>query len=380
MLLRIKRNETIRSYIARNTYLSENSQLAKWESIGQLTTFHIRELALLLGWGGCYGFNRLLHNHTYQPLHSIFKISLDMAYSGRKYIAGYGDYEPVLAKYLSFCPECIRSDIGLFGFSYWRRNPLGSLTVCAVHNVVLETECPICGEPFTSIEHGLNIMWGGCGGKRLEECIAKINTDAAELKRSRLLEAIFNYGFHISLELTLKKLSLRLSNSPMTSQMARHQQDLERISSTIERQVRQVNEDRRNNDASHFEQIDFDSVIDAIALLYETFQDFILDLDDPLNQRREITSLWSTFRSGGHESAHYVQEDYSLGVGNWFCLNPSPPSLRLRPGDFASQLIPIIYRCCRISYPYERGVYRTRMWADPPHPPIPVVGPVNSYG
>jgi hypothetical protein len=374
MLLRIKRNETIRSYIARSTSLSENNKFAKWNSLKELTAVHIREVALLLGWRGCYGFNRLLHNHTYQPLHSVFKNSHDMAYSGRKYIAEYGDYEPVLPKCLSFCPECIRSDIDSFGFSYWRRNPFGSLTVCAAHNVLLESDCPICGEPFTSIKHGLNVMWEGCGGKHLGECVAKINTDAAELKRSSLLEEIFNYGFHISLELTLERLSLRFSMSPMTSQMALSQQDLDRLSRTIERQLSQVQEDRRNNDASYFERIDFDSVIDAIALLYDTFQDFIFDLDHSPDQSHEITSLWSTFRSGGHESAHYVQEDYSMGVGNWFCLYPSPPSLRLRPGDFARQLIPIIYPCCRINYADEHGVRRTKMWADPPHPSIPGAG------
>lgn len=381
MLLRIQRNETIRSYIERNIYIYGKAQFKQWNTPQELTAAHIKEVASLLGWHGCYGFNRLLHNHTFQPFHSVFKNSQDMAYSGTRYISEVNNYEPISRAYLTFCPECVRSDVATFGFPYWHRNPLGSLSVCAIHNVVLEAECPICGKPFTSQKHGLNVMWEGCGGKHLSECVAKVNDDPLELKRSRIIDVIYDYPFHISIESALKTLSLRfiLKQTEIPKKSSNHK-DLYRLSGIINDQLSLVKKHAQNNIGFYFEFVDFDSIINSIAVLYDSFQDFISDIGDSGDQLRGITSLWSTFRSGGHESAHYVEENYSLGVGTWFCPYPSPLSLEFGRGDSARQLIPIDYPCCKIAYAKEPGVQRTKMWADPPHPPIPNIGLENSYG
>lgn len=209
MRLRIQRNETIRSYIERSIFICGKGQFPKWYTSKRLTTEDIRGVASLLGWHGCSGSNRVLHSHTYQPLHSVFKSSQDMAYSGSKYIAEFADYEPAFQKHLTFCPECVKTDFATIGFSYWRRDPLESLTVCAIHNVILEDVCPNCDRPFTSQEHGRNVMWDGCGGKYLNECTSRVNNDHAELKRSRLIDEIYEYRFHVSLEPALEALSLR---------------------------------------------------------------------------------------------------------------------------------------------------------------------------
>ncbi|OCR25651.1 hypothetical protein AFK24_07960 [Pseudomonas syringae] len=81
MLLRIQQDETIRSYIERSTFLSEQHLFKKSYAIDELTISDFRDVASMLGWHGCYGFNRLLHNHTIQPLLSVFKNPQDMCQS-----------------------------------------------------------------------------------------------------------------------------------------------------------------------------------------------------------------------------------------------------------------------------------------------------------
>jgi hypothetical protein len=186
MLLRIHRNEAIRSYVERNIFICGNGKFPKWYTSKRLTTEDIRSVASLLGWHGCSGFNRILHSHTYQPLHSVFKNSQDMANSGSKYIAEFADYEPALQKPLTFCPECLKTDFATIGFSYWRRDPLESLTVCAIHNVILESVCPICDRPFTSQEHGRNVMWEGCGACRHRQLWVEICPSDGSWTCSRL--------------------------------------------------------------------------------------------------------------------------------------------------------------------------------------------------
>jgi len=72
MLLRIQRDETIRSFIERNIFILGKGRFPKWYTSKRLTSEDVRNVASLLGWHGCSGFNRLLHNHTCQPLFSLF--------------------------------------------------------------------------------------------------------------------------------------------------------------------------------------------------------------------------------------------------------------------------------------------------------------------
>lgn len=381
MLLRIQRDETIRSFIERNIFIFGEGWSPKWYTSKSLTSENVRNVASLLGWHGCSGFNRILHNHTYQPLLSVFKNSQDMAYSGSKYIAELADVDPAFPSRLTFCPECVKSDLKKIGFSYWRRPSLESVGVCAIHNVILESVCPACDRPFTSHGHSRNVMWEGCCGKYLSESPSRMNNDLAELKRSRLVDEIYKYRFHISLIPALETLEVRffLNSSEMLLN-AFNKEELYNLSRTISNQLALVKEHAGSNIAFYFERVDFDSIINSITMLYDSLQDFVADVIDPCDQIRDITSLWSTYRAGGHESANYVDENYSLGVGNWYCPYPSPLSLEFGRGDSIRKSILIAYPCCSFFDVKDKGVQRTPRWADPPHPAIPSTQPRKAYG
>ncbi|MHC8408751.1 hypothetical protein ACYZTR_00885 [Pseudomonas sp. Hz4] len=381
MLLRIQQNETIRSFIERNIFILGETRFPKWNASKSLTSEDVRNVASVLGWHGCYGFNRLLHSHTCQPLHSVLKNSQDMAYSGSKYIAEFVDVDPAFPKRLSFCPECVKSDFEKIGFSYWRRASLEFVGVCAIHNVMLESVCPACDRPFTFKGHSHNVMWEGCGGKYLSESSSRVNNDLAQLKRSRLIDDLYKYRFHISLIPTLEALSIRfLSVSSKTLSDAFNQEELQKLSRVIITLLARVKIHAESNLAFYFESVDFNSIINSITMLYDEFQEFVADVIDPCDQQRDITSLWSTYRAGGHESGHYVDENYSLGVGNWYCPYPSPLSLGLGRGDFVRQSISTSYPCCSFVGVKKGRVKRAQNLADPPHPAIPCVEAMQAYG
>lgn len=211
MLLRIQRDESIRSFVERNIFILGKGLFPNWYVSKRITTEDIRYIASLLKWHGCFGFNRVLHNHTHQPLQSFFKNFQDMAYSGSKYIAEFADVDPAFPKSLTFCPECVKADLATLGFSYWRRASLESVGVCAIHNVILESICPQCDRPFTSQGHCRNVMWEGCGGKYLSETATRVNNNLAELKRARIVDEIYKCQFHVSLIPALEALSMRFS-------------------------------------------------------------------------------------------------------------------------------------------------------------------------
>lgn len=381
MLLRIQRDETIRSFIERNIFILGKGRFPKWYTSKRLTSEDVRNVASLLGWHGCSGFNRLLHNHTCQPLFSLLKNSQDMAYSGSKYITELLEIDSAFPKRLTFCPECVRSDFEKIGFSYWRRASIESVGVCAIHNVILESVCPACDKPFNFQGHSCNVMWEGCGGKYLSESHSRVNNDLAELKRSRLVDELYKYRFHISLIPALEALSVRIfSNSSGMPSNAFSQEDLHKISRMISTLLARLKIHAESNLAFYFEHVDFDSIIKSITMLYDGFQEFVADVVDPCDEVRDITSLWSTYRAGGHESAHYVDEDYSLGVGNWYCPYPSPLSFGYGRGDYIKKSISVVYPCCSfVEVKKGRGQLAPSL-ADPPHPAIPSIEPMEAYG
>ncbi|WP_133298306.1 hypothetical protein [Pseudomonas sp. GL93] len=374
MLLRIQRDESIRSFVERNIFILGKGLFPNWYVSKRITTEDIRYIASLLKWHGCFGFNRVLHNHTHQPLQSFFKNFQDMAYSGSKYIAEFADVDPAFPKSLTFCPECVKADLATLGFSYWRRASLESVGVCAIHNVILESICSQCDRPFTSQGHSRNVMWEGCGGKYLSETATRVNNNLAELKRARIVDEIYECQFHVSLIPALEALSMRFSLiSSRKSSKTLDQEKLFKLSNIVCTSLVLVKEHAINNVAFYFERIDFEAIIDSITMLYDSFQDFLSDVVAPCDQLRAYTSLWSTYRAGGHESAHYVDENYSLGVGYWYCPYPSPLSLEYGRGDYIRTQSPIAYACCSFVDVKDGGVQRASSWADPPHPAIPVI-------
>lgn len=78
----------------------------------------------------------------------VFKGNWDHSYSGKQYVSEgerFSEWEE------AFCPECVREDLELLGFSFWRRYGAPYVTVCHNHNVVLQSLCPHCSRPFVKV-------------------------------------------------------------------------------------------------------------------------------------------------------------------------------------------------------------------------------------
>lgn len=81
-----------------------------------------------------------------------------MAYSGTKYISQNAEYGIGFEPNPKFVQSVRRSDISSLGYFYWRRAAIGGLTVCRVHNVVIEANCPVRSKRFDSPGHGLDVL------------------------------------------------------------------------------------------------------------------------------------------------------------------------------------------------------------------------------
>ncbi len=92
MLLRIQPDESLRSYVERNIYLGLNSH--KLDILKGLYCVHwrgwvVKSIAELLGWHGCYGYNKLLHLHTSIPFSRVLKTESAMQLSPVEYEKRY---------------------------------------------------------------------------------------------------------------------------------------------------------------------------------------------------------------------------------------------------------------------------------------------------
>jgi hypothetical protein len=123
MIPKIQQDESLHSYLYRVVYLN----LTGYDSLrvrGALA-FNIdskaKAAASLMRWPGCYGFNRMLHDHSWYPISGIFNNGYDRSYPQRRYgpRANSADFSK---KEHAFCPKCMQEDIRELGFSYWRRS------------------------------------------------------------------------------------------------------------------------------------------------------------------------------------------------------------------------------------------------------------------
>lgn len=368
MLLQIQNEESLRSYVERNIYVGWKQphveifeRLSKY-SIGAAD---VKVIASVLNWRGCYGFNRLLHHHTNYPQYSIFKNIQDMSYSQRRYISAgycYGSDRTITG----FCPECVRGDLKSLGFSYWRRSH-STLKVCAAHNVTLVTSCPFCEKPFCHEGHGLDVMWNTCGGHHLSECEATRNDDALELKKAKFFEEISSSKTYICEETALTILHKKISRLGLSHAVRLGESDtsIEFITRVLHSKIK-----KRLKNNGHF--MDHSSLIfELLVITYDDFSDFLEDLRFEQSVCRPVESLWSTYRSGGCESAHYVAEDYSDGVGHWSCPYPSELSLDLATNDGYASRRAMIYICCNYKRKKMKGHQLKARRVDPAPPGVP---------
>lgn len=371
MLLRIQSDESLRSFIARNIFLNWHDPEIK--ALDRLSKFavcsnDVKVIAAAMGWFGCYGFNRLLHHHTFYPRYSIFKSSQDISYSHTEYRSQYHHFESDRVS-AAFCPECVKEDLNVLGFSYWRRAPRPDIKVCAKHNVHLVSNCPFCGRTFAYKGHGLEVMWKGCAGRHLSEILSVKNEDSLELKKAKFFKDVFDFGFVIPIESALlavndKFLCLISSYGEVGKGVA------EELRSKVRHVLKVIEVHAAENNAMFLSEYS-GLALDSVLFLYESFNHFLEDVKRYRYEPRPVSSLWSTYRAWGSESAQYVEEDHVHGVGHWLCPYPSPLSQLSHSNDRYDR--PTLYPCCNFPSPRRKGHQLSPRRVGPPLPAVPVL-------
>ncbi len=313
-----------------------------------------------MGWLGCYGFNRLLHNHTYYPRKAFLHEDEDLSYSQWAYIHS-ATYELTATPSL-FCPECVRNDIASLGFSYWRREHHPDVTVCAVHNVYLEAKCPFCLMPFSSKKHDLDVMWKGCKGLRLSQTPSRRNHKSMELKKATFFRDIFSFDSVISIE------AARLALIQRACGIRPHVREKLVSAKCLHESIGLLKDDFA--DDWNLANGGVEDAIYSLALtLYGGFQDFLSHVKCYDYRARKVELLWPTYESGSYQFVQYTREDYVHGVGHWSCTLSSKELSDYRGDGYGR---PVEYPCCNHvpSFYKTRPLRPNRVGSAPPGVPI----------
>ncbi|WP_339456390.1 TniQ family protein [Pseudomonas sp. EA_65y_Pfl1_P120] len=235
MLLTIQPNESLRSFLERHTYL--DSQAPSAISLRKISRFYmrasaIRVIAAAIGEDNCYGFNRLLRDHTSYPQLANFRQASQVAYSGSIYRSGRTRFETESVR-AAFCIACVKDDIESIGFAYWRRDHR-YVNVCAKHNVVLLKRCPICKNDIARHDYGYghSLLWKGCKGRHVFEFCGEINYDSSERIYSQIYEEIGQSRFYLLRDELIQHLEEKSKDMAFSEEISGEQ--LEEIEARLE--------------------------------------------------------------------------------------------------------------------------------------------------
>lgn len=342
MLLRIQKDESLRSYVERNRFLPGTNleiNTSKTLSHCHWGSSAVRKIAKTLGWLGCYGFNKLLHEHTESPSRYVFKSKFDYSYSGSDYLDSH--YIDSLKNHRSYCPLCAREDKIKLGYSYWRRIH-SDVSVCPKHNVTLLTVCQFCDKPFARGGHAINVMWTGCGGRDLGAAQPAPNTDLMALRQAKFFDEICSLEHHIYVETATAVLEAKINKL-----VADERPELltNRSFESFRRYI-DLRKERSDYQIRRFYDRG-DSLFTLAATVYETFGEFLGDCLTLEPNPPHINSFWDTYYWYLPYAEHFIQEDYSQGVAIW-----SWPHLEnlIRDPYFADMVrekrTPRHYQCC----------------------------------
>lgn len=213
MLLRIQPDESLRSFVERNLFLQLPTRALEIFGAPQFRhrrwrNKQVKSIATLLGWDGCYGFNKLLHSHTDYTIYGVLKAKDSFSYSSTEFEAGSFCFDD-FSRTRSYCPVCAKEDLCVRGYSYWRRNhPL--LNVCAKHNVELLASCQFCRKPFSVHGHSLDVMWSGCVGRSLGDAEPTANTKPEALNLAEFFSSLNALPYHLSAETVFHVLEAKI--------------------------------------------------------------------------------------------------------------------------------------------------------------------------
>lgn len=344
MLAQIQPEESLYSFLARNIFLKlDGPALLNFERIlnSRIGAKELRVISAALGWTGCYGFNRLLHEHTSYPRIGLIQHSQDISYSGAYYLLDchvHGSDWGIPA----YCPVCVVEDIQEIGFSYWRRT-FGNYNICAKHNLVMHSNCPFCGETFSTKNHGLDVMWKGCAGRQISQSGSSLSWDVSDDRIYRFLNDAFKFNYAICLESALTVMSCK---RPIYSGVGNSSSELiSQFDAVLKEALDEIRCRNVVNDGA-FMYKHYHLVWCYAPLVYERFSDLVEDLQSSGVELRSVKSSWDFYRAGGVHSAQYIQEDYQTGVGVWSC--PYPSELEPLSLPHVNERALKIYQCCNI--------------------------------
>ncbi|MEL7936433.1 hypothetical protein [Pseudomonas delhiensis] len=195
------------------------------------------------------------------------------------------------------------------------------------------------------------------------------NEAPSELKKAKFFWDAFYYGFVISIEVVLlavkeRFLSFNVSGGGIDVGA------VEELSARVSHALKVIEAHTAENNAISLKEYS-GLVWDSVLLLYDGFYQLLKDVERYRYAPRVVSSLWSTYRAGGSESAHYVEEDYVNGVGRWSCPCPSPLSQMRHSNDGFGR--PTLYPCCNFPPPRRKGHQLSPRRVGLPPPVVPML-------
>lgn len=294
-MLRLQPYEALNSFYSRNIFFLQQPTAKKVRDLfGVCTTGHWQRTDFLrfinkAGWSGKEGLKLFLYRHTtYHRMNfSVFEFGPYDRDIYRKYgtqiTASY-----IRSDFVKFCPLCIREDFDELGFIYWRRNHQShDVAVCAMHNVVLVDYCEACLKPYEEKSKYLEIPWSGCEcGFCILDTKVELNSDFGSLMFSRFLDGVYSSEYQINTRDHYKVVEARLESLSLSSAADYYDYFVGVLNKELLKRLLSSAEGR---DWCKPLQL-FQSVYEYTAVLFSSFDDFSLSLDEigankrPLNE------------------------------------------------------------------------------------------------
>lgn len=307
MLLRIQSDESLRSYVEQNLFLqlhypaldifrTPEFRYCRWRSK------QVIAIANILGWYGCYGFNRLVHSHTDYPIYGVLKSKGSFSYSASEFVSKSYCFDN-FSETRSYCPLCATEDSHVRGYSYWKRIN-SRITVCAKHNVNLLSHCQFCEKPFSRLGHALEVMWSGCAGRSLGDAEPTVNMDPKALRLAQFFENLTSLEHHLSAETALHALEDKLTE---VIDNEYYDRSFREKRAKIILYGNELGDHRTPKLLVQRERLH--ELLEWIASVYESFETFLSDYfrrdPDPV----PIDSYWNSYRTDGHASEYYIDDE-----------------------------------------------------------------------